>query len=566
MTKHIILPTNTSDLETIKRVLDYLYNNMHVEYNLEDFENEARFTSGGSHKIAFLDYFSIINRSNTKEIQFKLTAQFIYLYWDNIEIRNNLLILSWLFSSLPSSWNSVNKPEKPFYIICELFKIILENKDLDILEVEEKLKKFLSDDTNLINNTEVLNNEINEDLEEKLKKIVGYFKGVLANLGILSSDRKEFSHTKLEIIKQWIEELEKNNFDIKTLKKILIEIIGNNKNIVEVIENKNIINKNLKSELPSPKAYSKILYGAPGTGKSYTLNQEVKMYFDKNIERVTFYEGYTYGQFVGMYKPVTLNNNDIGYKYVPGPFMRQLLKAYKNPDKNFCLIIEEINRAEASKVFGSIFQLLDRNQNGESEYSISISEEQEKFLEETLVEDYSIFNKLKDRGLYLPNNLYIWATMNSADDGVHFLDTAFKRRWKFEYINLNANESKFGDNSRFLIGNYNEKDITWNDFRKTLNNILKEEITEDRLIAPFFISPNNFEESSENKKIVDKKIFIEKVLMYIFDDLLKHYPRLKIEIFNDNIKIFSDIYNTSSDENFLVTIFKKEFLEKILEV
>ena len=94
MSKHIVLPTNTSDLDTIKKVLDYLYNNMSVEFNVDDFRNETHYTSGDSHKLAFLDYFSIINRTNGS-IEFKLTAQFIYLYWNITVIRNKLLILSW---------------------------------------------------------------------------------------------------------------------------------------------------------------------------------------------------------------------------------------------------------------------------------------------------------------------------------------------------------------------------------------------------------------------------------------------------------------------------------------
>lgn len=284
------------------------------------------------------------------------------------------------------------------------------------------------------------------------------------------------------------------------------------------------------------------------------------------VERVTFYDGYTYGQFVGMYKPITLDNGDISYEYVPGPFMKQLVLAYKNSKDKFCLLIEEINRAKADKVFGNIFQLLDRNCQGESEYPISISEEQYKYLKEHLEEDGDILERIENEGLYLPNNLYIWATMNSADDGVQPLDSAFKRRWKFNYISLNANEDKFGNGETFIIGKYQNKDILWNNFRTILNDILKINITEDRLIAPFFISPNDFEEIAPNIKKLNVNIFAEKVLMYIFDDLLRHYPKLRNEIFNNNVKTFSDIYEkVTKNEEFFELVFNEGFLNQILD-
>lgn len=330
--------------------------------------------------------------------------------------------------------------------------------------------------------------------------------------------------------------------------------------------------------------YQKIVYGAPGTGKSYSLNEEVENIFGANKERVTFYDGYTYGQFVGMYKPTMTKKGDISYEYVPGPFMKQLVKALKNPKEKFCLVIEEINRAKADKVFGNIFQLLDRDSTGKSKYEISVSEEQRQYLKNVLGKkgeetnyfpDYSLeaaeVKMLYDKdnnidNLYIPNNLYIWATMNSADDGVQPLDTAFKRRWKFNYISLNANENIFEDEGIFLIGKYEENEITWNNFRHAINKELKDRITEDRLIAPFFVSINDFEKNIEDKKkVLNQDIFVEKVLMYIFDDLLRHYPKLREKIFNNNIKTFSDIYEkVTKNDNFLELIFNEEFLKQLI--
>lgn len=350
------------------------------------------------------------------------------------------------------------------------------------------------------------------------------------------------------------------NTAIKRAKEIGIDVLHTNQeeyskfltfdNLNIKVENSllNFSSENKDIKLP----YQKIVYGAPGTGKSYSLNQQSEKYFGNNIKRVTFYDGYTYGQFVGMYKPTVDEKNGIGYSYVPGPFMQQLVQSLKNSEDNFCLVVEEINRAKADKVFGNIFQLLDRDNSGKSRYPVSVSEEQLEFLKTKLEDRKDIFEEIKEKGLYIPDNLYIWATMNSADEGVQPLDTAFKRRWKFEYISLNKNEEKFEKqrgNIKLIIGKNTTSNLEWNEFRKTVNGKLQEyNITEDRLIAPFFISPDDFTiQISEDTYALDKNIFVEKVLMYIFDDLLRHYPKIRNEIFKDDVKTFSKIYEALSD-------------------
>lgn len=271
MSKHIVLPTNTSDLDTIKKVLDYLYNNMSVEFNVDDFRNETHYTSGDSHKLAFLDYFSIINRTNGS-IEFKLTAQFIYLYWNITEIRNKLLILSWLCSYLPSTWNRTNYPDKKCYIICELFEIILNNKNSDINIIDKKIKDFLSNEKNLVENSNEELEKIEENLDTKLNKILVYFKGILKNLGVLLNNNTSLNLELLENIEVWIDKLRNNNFNIDSLKNIIQSILK------DISKEKFEIKTELKS-LP----YQKIVYGAPGTGKSYSLNQEAKETFKREI-------------------------------------------------------------------------------------------------------------------------------------------------------------------------------------------------------------------------------------------------------------------------------------------
>ena len=302
---------------------------------------------------------------------------------------------------------------------------------------------------------------------------------------------------------------------------------------------------------------NRIIYGAPGTGKSHKLEEDSGIFKNgtvSTIERVTFYDGYTHGQFVGTYKPVP-NHESITYKYIPGPFMKQLIKALKSPEDKFCLIIEEINRARADKVFGNIFQLLDRK-NGVSQYPIAVSEDQAAYLESELSDGYyELLSTILSTGLYIPDNLYIWATMNSADQGVYALDSAFKRRWHFEHVGLDENEEKFFDEETIpgIIFQSFKKDgtiyydaVPWNDFRHEINKrLLKSKVFEDRLIAPFFIKPTDFIRDSEQEYLEDniyeleEDIFLDKVLMYLFEDVLKH--KNKNTLFKSEYESFSEL-------------------------
>lgn len=246
-----------------------------------------------------------------------------------------------------------------------------------------------------------------------------------------------------------------------------------------------------------------IFYGAPETGKSYELNKKAKDNFsENNIERVTFHPSLTYGAFVGSFKPYS-KDEKITYKYIAGIFIRHLVKALKNENENYLLIIEEINRANTAAVFGDMFQLLDRKDNGESEYEISISDELKEYLDKESV------NNLKNNKLYLPNNFYIWATMNNADQGVMPLDTAFKRRWDFEYMPLDA------DSEDKKLSEIGEK---WNKLRKAINEkLLSLGINEDKLLGFYFLNGKALENEENYLKALQNK-----VLMYLYEDVLRH--------------------------------------------
>lgn len=245
----------------------------------------------------------------------------------------------------------------------------------------------------------------------------------------------------------------------------------------------------------------------------------------KKYERVTFHPNYSYAQFVGTYKPVqdSADENQIKYEYIPGPFMRIYTAAKQNPSQNFLLLIEEINRANVAAVFGDVFQLLDRDENGNSEYPVAASEDIKKYLAK---------NGIHEDELKIPSNMYIWATMNSADQGVFPMDTAFKRRWEFEYIGIDENEDKVKGSEIPISAT---KKVNWNDLRKAINNkLITLGINEDKLLGPFFLSKTVLD-SAFDKGMDFVKLFESKVLMYLFEDAAKMKAK---QLFNVDEKKF----------------------------
>lgn len=305
--------------------------------------------------------------------------------------------------------------------------------------------------------------------------------------------------------------------------------------------------------LPSSYKRNRILFGAPGTGKSFKLNQErAKLLGEENetdYERVTFHPDYSYANFVGTYKPTMVKNGEekeIAYEYVPGPFMRVLVKALQsamslNP-KPYLLIVEEINRSNVAAVFGDVFQLLDRNKKNISEYSISTTNEMRSYLAEQLDVDESAVETIK-----IPDNMFIWATMNSADQGVFPMDTAFKRRWDFTYLGIDDAVETYSEKiikKKYILGKGRfARLVGWNDLRVAINDVLSSEsfnINEDKLLGPYFVAKSVLE-SDDDSDFID--VFKNKVLMYLFDDAVKQKKKTFFEECKDDVKgvRYSDI-------------------------
>ena len=320
------------------------------------------------------------------------------------------------------------------------------------------------------------------------------------------------------------------------------ELVLNDERVCQ--KNTDTGNLSLGEALDEP--YQRIFFGAPGTGKSYKLNEEANTYFGKNYARVTFHPSYMYGNFIGSFKPFVkrlttldgeLKRDDDGniqevitYQYVAGILLQQLVKAYKNTDQNYLLVIDEINRANVASVFGDVFQLLDRDGSGYSEYEITTSKELQDYLKVEL-ENVTLDEVLKSRlgedfsSLVLPPNLYIWATMNSADQGVMPMDTAFRRRWDFTYIGVDeaadSNKDEFLD-YEFKVDESNK--ANWDLFRRQINRKLSAlGIPEDKLLGSYFIGKQTLE-TKDLETITN--VIKNKILMYLYEDAAKPFRSL----------------------------------------
>ncbi|WP_151817075.1 McrB family protein [Acinetobacter junii] len=267
-----------------------------------------------------------------------------------------------------------------------------------------------------------------------------------------------------------------------------------------------------------------IYYGAPGTGKSHEIDQKTN---ENNSIRTVFHPETQYSDFVGCLRP-SMGNDSIEYSFKHGPFIEALVKALKNPEHHYYLIIEEINRARAAAVFGELFQLLDRDSVGQSKYKIDIND---KDLLTLLNKELPV--PLPTNKLFIPENLSLNATMNSSDQTVMPLDTAFKRRWKFEYKPLDFSITPTG---YFKINTEDGiQTISWPIFAKAVNTILStDSIPEDRHLGPWFVSETEIKDPEDAKKTLTGKI-----LMYLWDDVLRHSERSVL--FHPDIKTFGSL-------------------------
>ena len=306
-----------------------------------------------------------------------------------------------------------------------------------------------------------------------------------------------------------------------------------------------------QSTLLTVAGLQQIYYGAPGTGKSKVIKD---LTFGEDIIRTTFHPDSDYASFVGTYKPITeevvlrdcngkkvideetgkvVKEDRIAYKFIPQAFLEAYVEARKKlgANKKQYLIIEEINRGNCAQIFGDLFQLLDRNEYGFSDYPIVADKDMQKYLEKEF-EGWEITNKDKINQLYgeanmvslimkgerlvLPSNLYIWATMNTSDQSLFPIDSAFKRRWDWKYVPIREGRDKETNAPLNWYINTGDKQYDWWSFISQVNKLIGSLTnSEDKKLGYFFCKAKDGE--------IDADLFISKVIFYLWNDVFKDY-------------------------------------------
>lgn len=327
----------------------------------------------------------------------------------------------------------------------------------------------------------------------------------------------------------------------------------------EISEQKNTDQLPNNSEI---RGVNKIYYGAPGTGKSYGIAQFIKNngipnYSDKidnlNVFRTTLHPEYTYSDFVGQVMPI-VKDESITYEFVPKIFTKAIKRAFAKEVHNqqpVFLVLEELSRANVAAVFGDLFQLLDRDDVGESEYRIN----------NTLIAN-EVFGDA-NRHIYIPANLYILGTVNTSDQNVFVMDTAFKRRFEFDYVPTKITKEMIDrNNCTFTVNSVNGPlRFTWVELITTLNQYIVTPtetgglgLSEDKQLGQFFIKFKNPLDEEYNFNQITGKL-----IQYLWQDIEKiSYSENKI--FDKNILHFGELYDKAIQRE---NVFSDEFLVKL---
>lgn len=352
-------------------------------------------------------------------------------------------------------------------------------------------------------------------------------------------------------------------------------------------------NEAKKVKLPSNLTLQQIYYGAPGTGKSKTIKD---LTFGESVIRTTFHPDSDYASFVGTYKPITeevdlrdcygkkvidddtkevVKEERIAYKFIPQAFLEAYVKAWKKlgSSKKQYLIIEEINRGNCAQIFGDLFQLLDRNEYGFSDYPIVADKDMQKYLEKEFA-GWEITNKdeinqlygeanmvnliMKGERLVLPSNLYIWATMNTSDQSLFPIDSAFKRRWDWKYVPIREGRDKETNVPLNWYINTGDKQYNWWSFISKVNELIGSLTnSEDKKLGYFFCKAKDGE--------IDADLFVSKVIFYLWNDVFKDYGFDDKDFQDEEGKIlsFDRFYEDKNGKTNVDIAIVEQFLENL---
>lgn len=336
----------------------------------------------------------------------------------------------------------------------------------------------------------------------------------------------------------------------------------------------------------------KILFGSPGTGKSYKVREIAQQELDiewneqskslKNTIKTVFHPEYTYSDFVGKLLPQTDGSSSVIYKFYEGHFLRALGLAYKKiidgTNKNVLLVIDELNRGNAAAIFGSIFQLLDREEDYWSTYEVNLSELEivgllrsmgyqtvitnqniqingtnfdifcdltEKELKQTNNKDgLRVLENLKNASITIPSNLSIIATINTSDESIYYLDSAFKRRWDWEYVDVPNSKRKTPEEIKNVLVVIGENKYYWYDLVIKLNEFIKSKNgirrIEDKQIGWWFLKANK-------KGVIEESVIANKLMFYLWDSVFAKDKRPLEELLDQKLITYGEFANLSSE-------------------
>lgn len=534
----IVMPKNSALLNEIEAVLDIYYEadgwlaNADYTQKLKELIGDAQYSSSYTKKAQMTSYFGFTEgkeKGNSRADK-RITASGRLMY-EAIKSEKSDQINEIIMNALenvtfgrdnfgvPSSDSDIEPPNLFIRSILDLGYLTYKEFAFLLWELEDKGNNY----TDVLKELKVLRTkyEVFELDEEAVKYTDCKPIMMLVRWGFLLEGESATNGTKILIQPPVLEKYKSR------LRNLKVYNIDKNVEVRATIDDSSRVNggENI------------LLYGVPGSGKSHEI--ETKYCNDESkIERIVFHPDYMNTDFIGQILPTVKKDKSITYEFISGPFTRILHDAYKNPNSMYFLVIEEINRGNAPAIFGEIFQLLDRKSDGESVYKIT---------------NHNVSNNVYgsiDKKVGIPSNLTILATMNTADQNVFTLDTAFQRRWKMVLI---ENDVKSAKHAKFEIL---DTKVTWEKFNTIINGQILENSastlsSEDKRLGAYFIigedllKDNSSFEDFKNTNRLDKfkSSFAEKVVKYLWDDAFK-FDRSKL--FNSKYRSLEEVVDTFS--------------------